>query len=72
MNTRRNLVDTDEPVEIKMYEFADVERMARRRQEDSKVRLDSIIWLQTVLLVLDKSDCVVNAHQLLWLHYFSV
>ena len=37
MNTRRHLVDTDEPVEIKMYEFEDVERLARRREEEAKV-----------------------------------
>ena len=30
-------MDTDEPVEIKMYEFEDVERMARRRQEEVRV-----------------------------------
>jgi len=38
VNTRRHLVDTDEPVEIKMYEFEDVERLARRREEEAKVR----------------------------------
>ena len=37
MDTRRAGQETEEPMEIKMYDVEDVERMARRRREEAEV-----------------------------------